>query len=125
MCIQIGHRGPQSWGGWGSRSPRFWAGSRGGSQDGSWGSWTGREILFYVIIQEVYSKVVTFERNRKICPEVAVNEQCLPGKSKLFLNCLKNSKIFKNLPQKSKFFKNLPGKIKNFQKFAWKNQNCS
>jgi len=54
-------------------------------------------------------------RNRKNCQEVAVNEQFLPGKSKLFLNCLK----------KSTFFENLPGKIEIFQKFAWRNQNFS
>ena len=80
------------------------------------------------------------KRNRKNCPEVAVNEQFLHGKSKLFLNCLKNhffkfaeknrnlkkiafknrnfqkiclekSKFFVKLPEKSKFLRNLPGKI--------------
>jgi len=55
------------------------------------------------------------KRNRKICQEVAVNEQFLPGKSKLFLNCLKKSKFFENLPEKSTFFENLLGKSKFFK----------
>src|SRR6218665_1543712 len=106
---------------------------------GRGGSWTGREILFYLIkyrkYMYIYSKVVTLKRNRKICPEVAINEQFLPGKSKLFLNCLKKSNIFENLMKKSKFFKNMPGKIdiflnlpgksKFFVKLPKKNQNFS
>ena len=72
-------------GGLGVATPQILGWGRGWSRRmGCGGSWTGREILFYLIIQEVYSKVVTFERNRKICPEVAVNEQCLPGKSNVF-----------------------------------------
>jgi len=41
------------------------------------------------------------KRNRIICPEVAVNDQFLPGKSKFIVK----------LPEKSKFFENLNGKI--------------
>ena len=53
-------------------------------------------------VQEVCSKVVTFEENRIICPEVAVNGQFLPG----------NRICFK-----------LPEKIESFPKFAWRNRN--
>jgi len=58
------------------------------------------------------------KRNRKICPEVAVNEQFLPGKSKLCLNCLKKSTFFKICLKKLKFFTNLPGKIEIFREIA-------
>ena len=47
-------------GGWGSRPPDFgqevW-----GSQRGREGSWSGRELLTSYHVQEVFSKVVTFE----------------------------------------------------------------
>jgi len=86
----------------------------------------GREILLYLIMYWKYvRKWWLLIRNRIICPEVAVNEQILPGKSNLFFNYLKKSKFFKNLPgknriflwnclKKSKFLWNLPGKIEIF-----------
>jgi len=104
-----------------------------GVVDGSW------DIIIPYHVHEVCSKVMaTFEENRIICPEAAVNGQfCL--KNRFFLNCLKKSKFFqkftwKNLNlfkmclEKSKFFRNLLGKIEIFLKFAWKNRvfawNC-
>ena len=42
-----------------------------------------------------------WRENRIICPEVAVNGQFLPGRSKVVLNCLRKSKFFGNLPGKS------------------------
>ena len=64
------------------------------------------------------------KRNSIICPEVAVIEQFLPGKSDFFKNCLKKSKLFKTLPGKIDFFENLPEKIEIFQKLiALKNRN--
>ena len=73
-----------NFGGLGSRSPIFWAG-------GSWGvaveSWTtGHEILSYLIMYRKYvRKWCLLKGNIIICPEVAVNDQFLPGKSKFFL----------------------------------------
>jgi len=55
------------------------------------------------------------KRNSIICPEVAVNEQFLPGKSDFFLNCLKKSKLFKTLLEKSIFFKICLEKSKFFK----------
>src|SRR6218665_1805604 len=49
-----------------------------------------RSPPLHVDLQEICSKVVTFEENRIICPEIAVNGQFLPRKSKFPLNCLKN-----------------------------------
>jgi len=40
-------------------------------------SWRGREILLYLIMYRKYVR----KRNKIISPEVAVNEQFLPGKS--------------------------------------------
>jgi len=58
----------------------------------------GREILLYLIMYRKYvRKWRLLKRNRIICPEVAVNEQFLPGKSNGFLNCLRKSKFFKTL----------------------------
>src|SRR6218665_2388224 len=71
------------------------------------------------------------EGNRIICPEVGVNEQFLPGKSKFVLNCLTEIEIFRNVPwkieifqkiflEKSNFFAKLPEKVEISRKFAWK-----
>jgi len=81
------------------------------------------------------------KRNRIICPEIAVNSQFSPGKSKSFVKLPKKSKFFGNLPwkvffceipwKKSKFFGNFPRKlnfslnclkIKILWKFALKNR---
>src|SRR6218665_736199 len=60
-------------------TPIFLAGGRGG---GAGGSWTGREILLYVIMYRKYvRKWFLLKRNRIIWPEVAVNGNFLPGKS--------------------------------------------
>ena len=56
LCTQ----GRQSWG-WGSRTPRFWAGGRGGRR-GAVGVVHGSlNINISIHVQEVCSKVVTFE----------------------------------------------------------------
>src|SRR6218665_2466630 len=99
----------QSWGGWGSRPPPdFWHGGRGrsqrGSQGESLGSWTGRELLLYLIIQEVCSKVVTFEEKRNNLPRSSCKWPIFAWKFEYF---------FKSF-EKSKFFGNLPGKIYTF-----------
>ena len=52
------------------------------------------------------------KNNRIIYPEIGVNEEFLPGKSKFFAN----------LPGKLKFFVKLPEKIEILQTFAWKNR---
>ena len=61
---------------------------------GSLGSWTGREILYLIMYRKYVRKWLLLKINRIICPDVAVNEQFLPGKSKFGLNCLKESKSF-------------------------------
>jgi len=96
----------------------------------------------------MYRKYVRKEwllkRNRIICPEVAINEQFLPGKSIFWLPekieifrkfawknrnfskmCLENRNFLKICMEKYKFFKNLPEKIEIFHKFPWKTQNFS
>src|SRR6218665_3888147 len=68
-------------GGWWVVTPRFWAG-------GSWGSWTGCEILLHLIMYRKYVRQwLLLKRNtcRIICPGVAVNVQFLPGKSNFFM----------------------------------------
>ena len=76
----------------------------------------GREILFYLIIyRKCIRKWWLLKRNRKLFPEVAVNEEFLPWKSKLFLIVRKKSKSFENLPEK----------IEIFQKISWKYRNLS
>src|SRR6218665_3399089 len=62
------------------------------------------------------------KRNRIICPEVAVSEQFLPGKSNL-KKLPEKSKFFENLPGKLKFYKIFSGKIETSHKFACKNRN--
>ena len=109
------YRGVKS-AGLGIATPRFWTGGSWGSQ-GVVGSWN-IVISYHVGLQEVCSKVVTLKRNRIICPEAAVNEKFLPGKS-IFFKLPEKSKFFKNLPEKVEIFQNLPGKIDIFLKFAW------
>ena len=107
------HAGTSILGVRGSRTPDFAQGVVGGRRGGSQGSREGREILLYHIMYRNYArKWWLLKRYRIISPEVAVNEQFLPGKS-----------IFFKLPEKSKFFENLPGKIEICKKFAWKNRN--
>jgi len=82
------------------------------------GSWTGREILLCLLMYRKYvRKWGLFKRNRIICPEVAVNEQFLFGKSIFF----KLPEKIEKFVEKSKFFQTLAGKVIVFQKFAWKN----
>ena len=64
-------------------------------------------LLYLIMYRKYVRKWRLLKRNRIICPEVAVNEQFLPGKSNFF-----------KLPEKSKFFENLPEKIEIFQKFG-------
>ena len=91
-------------GGWGSRPPDF-------GQGGSWGSWTGRKILLYIIIyRKCVRKWWLLMGNIITCPETAVNSQFLPGKSNFFVK----------LPRKSKFFGNLPWKIEIYCEITWK-----
>ena len=60
-----------------------------GSQGGSLESWTGREILLYLIMYRKYvRKWLLLKRNRIICEEVAVNGQFFAWKIDFF-NCLK------------------------------------
>ena len=92
---------------WGVTTPRFWAG--------------GREILLYLFMYRMYvRKWWLLKRNRIIWPEVVVNEQFLPGKSKFSKNCLK-----KFARKNKNSFKDLPGQIKIFCKIAWRNRNFS
>ena len=114
----LGGRGP----------PDFGLGVVGDRREGHGGSWTGREILLYLImyvVQEVRSKVVTFEEKWNILPRSSCKYQFLPGKS-IFVSEIawkikffwkfawKNRNCFAKLPEKLKFLENLPGKIENF-----------
>src|SRR6218665_2473277 len=84
----IAIQGHQSWG-LRVTTPRFWgvAGRVAGrGAGGSLESWTGREILLYLIMYRKYvRKWLLLKRNKIICPEVAVNGQ--------IFNCLKISKF--------------------------------
>ena len=112
--------------GWfGGRDPPQIFGRRGrggrsqGACGGSWGSWTVRKRLLYLILYRKYMYMYVrkwwlLKRNRIICQEVAVNGQFLPG----------NSNFFK-FPEKSKFFGNLPGKSKFLSEIAWRNRHFS
>src|SRR6218665_3067628 len=52
---------------------------------GSLESWTGREILLYLIMYRKYVRMrLLLKRNRRICPEVAVNEQFFAWKIEFF-----------------------------------------
>src|SRR6218665_506276 len=60
-------------------------GSHGGLQGGSLESWTGREILLYLIMYRKYvRKWLLLRRNRIICPGVAVNGQFFALKIEFF-----------------------------------------
>jgi len=76
--------------GWGSRTPDFGQGV----------------VKYYYILSytgSMFGRGDFWQRNRIICPEVAVNDKFLPGKSIFFCEiCLE--------------------KIKISRKFAWKNQ---
>src|SRR6218665_2264454 len=83
------------------RDPEFVGGGVGGRvAGGSLESWTGREILLYLIMYRKYvRKWLLLKRNRIICPDVAVNGKFFVWKIEFF-NCLKKIKIFGNLPAK-------------------------
>jgi len=90
----------------GSRPPDF--------GQGPWELWN---VIISYHVQEVSSKVVTFEEK--------LNVQVLPWNSKFSLNSLKKSTFFGNLPGKIKFLLwNCLKKSKFFWKFVWKNRNC-
>src|SRR6218665_1423269 len=99
---------------WGMRvaTPIFWAGGScgvagrvvGRVAGGSLGSWTGREILLYLIMHRKYvRKWLLLKRNRIIWPEVAVNGHFFAWKS-IFFNCLKKSKFSEICLQNLIFF---------------------
>ena len=72
-------------------------GGRREGRRGSLGSWTGREILLYLIMYRKYvRKWLLLKRNRIIWPEVAWKIN--------FSNCLKKSKISEICLENSIFF---------------------
>jgi len=90
-------------------------------EGGAGGSWTGREILLYLIMYRKYAwKWWLLKGYRVICPEVAVNGQFLAEKSKKF-KLPEKIEIFQKFAwKKLEFLENLPEKIEIFRKFAWK-----
>src|SRR6218665_1690555 len=71
---------------------------------GSLESWTGPEILLYLIIYRMnVRKWLLLKRNRIISPEVAVNGQFFAWKIDFF-NCLKKSKFSEIYLENSIFF---------------------
>src|SRR6218665_3841725 len=85
-------------------TPIFWGGGRvwvaWRVSGGSLGSWTGREILLYLIMYMKYTyvrKCLLLTRNCIIWPEVALNGHFFAWKIDFF-NCLKKLKFFGNLP---------------------------
>ena len=105
----IGGRDPPDFGHGGRGSRRVGCGE---SQDGSW---MGREILLYLVMYRKYvRKWWLLKRNRMICPEVAVNEQFLAGKSKFFLNMSEKIEIFRKFAWKNRFFGEIVWKNRNF-----------
>ena len=68
-------------GGWGWRPAYFGQGGRVGIAGGSLASWTGREIVLYLIMYRKYvRKWLLLKRNKIIWPEVAVNVNFLAWK---------------------------------------------
>ena len=106
-----------------------------GVVDGSW------NIIVPYHVQEVCSKVVTFEEKYNNLPRSSCKWPILPGKSMFFklpeknpiflkfawenrnfsIVPWKNRNLLKICLERSKFFKNVLGKIEIFLKFAWKN----
>ena len=115
------HIGVNSGVGWGVATPRFWAG---GVVGGRRGSWTGRKILLYLTMYRKYfRKWWLLKRNRIIWPEIAVNSQFLPGKSKFSVKSPKESNFFSEIClENQNFLWNYLKKIKIFRKFALKNR---
>jgi len=73
---------------------------------GSLGSWTGREILLYLIMYMKYTYVrkwLLLKRNCIIWPEVALNGHFFAWKINFF-NCLKKSKFSEISLENSIFF---------------------
>src|SRR6218665_3830136 len=80
----IAIQGCQSWG-LRVATPRFWAGGRSEGRRGWLESWTGSEILLYLIMYRKYvRKWLLLKRNRIICLEVAVNGQFFAWKIEFF-----------------------------------------
>ena len=126
-------------GAWGSRPPDFGQRVVGRSQGGLQGVVGVVNGLWNIIISchvQECLKEVTLKRNRIICPEVVVNDQFLPEKSKFVFKLPEKIKTFQKIAwknrnflkiclEKAKFFKNLPWKSKIFCEIAWKNRNFS
>src|SRR6218665_2724707 len=90
---------------------------------GSLESWTGREILLYLIMYTKYvRKWLLLKRNRIIWPEVAVNGQFFAWKIDDFFYCLKNQNSRKFACKTRYSFVKLPEKIEIFRKFACRNR---
>ena len=86
----------------------------------SWGLGVATSRFSCTLYRKYVRKWVLLKRNRIICPEVAVNDQFLPGKSKFLGNCQKKLKFFKNLPVRNGIFcVKLPEKIE-FCMAKWK-----
>ena len=104
----------------GSRPPDFEHGKSWGLQGGSreWGRGgstdRGRVIKYYYILSCTCRKYVwkwwLSRRNRIIYPEIAVDSQYLPGKSKFFLKLPKNQNLSEICLEKSNFLVKLPEK---------------
>jgi len=102
VCLFLINVRGVSRGGWGSRPLYFGQGSW--VRRGIVRSWTGREILLFLVMYRKYvRKWWLLKRNWIICPEIVVNSQFLHGKINVFVK--------------------LPEKIEIFRKFALKNRH--
>src|SRR6218665_3528697 len=77
---------------------------------GLWGSWTGHDILLYLIMYRKYILKWRFlKRNGIICPEVIVNGQFFKLREKIEIfwkSAWKTRNLFVKLPEKLKFLGN-------------------
>ena len=90
-------QGRQSWR-VGVATPIFWTGE-------SWGSWTGREILLYVIMYWKYvRKRWLLERNRIILHRSSCKWPIFAWKIEFLVKLLEKLKFFENLPAKVEIF---------------------
>src|SRR6218665_523817 len=85
----------------------------------------GRVVIYRIMYRKYVRKWLLLKINRIIYPEVAGNEQFLPGKS-IFFNCLKNLNSFENLLEKNRNFSKISlEKPKFVKKICLKNRNFS